>query len=408
MEKGYDIIIIGGGIIGGSIIYHLYKDGFTGKSLILEKRDALAQDSTSLSAGAFRNIWSTEVNMKLTSYSIEKFKHFKEEMGVAIGFEQIGYLFTYYKDNWQDIVDFKPVWDKNGINVELLTPDEIEKMVPGLKTGLNHLDKDILEMIEMQEIVGGLFGKDCGMFNPTSIATGYFQRAKEIAGDKLHLRLNNEVKRVLFNGKVKGIELTDGTKIEGEKILIAAGAYSRDLLKNSGIKDDENIPVFPVKRQLFVVSMPPMQGFDRIPFTIIDNGIYFRPEAENLLVGRADEDQPPGYDYNADKNYYLDIINTYMQARIPGTEYCRIQNMWGGLYAINKEDENAILGDYPGIENLYLAVGFSGHGCMESAGVGKSMSEFILKNRFETIPEVEQLMFTRFKEGKLVKETIVI
>jgi len=408
MEKGYDIIIIGGGIIGGSIIYHLYKDGFSGKSLILEKKDALAQDSTSLSAGAFRNIWSTKVNMKLTSYSIEKFKHFKEEMGVAIGFEQIGYLFTYYKDNWQSIVDFKPIWDKNGIGVELLSPEKIEKMVPRLKTGIDHLDKDIIEMIGIQEIVGGLLGKDCGVFNPTSIATGYFQRAKDIGGDKIHLKLNSEAKKILWDGKIKGVEITDGSIIECDKCIIAAGAYSRDILKNSGIKDEENIPVFPVKRQLFVVNPPPIDGFDKIPFTIIDNGVYFKPEAENLLVGRADENQPAGYDYNADKNYYLDIINTYMQTRIPGTEYCRIQNMWGGLYAVNKEDENAILGDYSGIEGLYLAVGFSGHGVMESAGVGKSMSEFILKNKFETIPEVEQLKFTRFKEGKLVKETIVI
>jgi len=408
MGKGYDIIIIGGGIIGGSILYHLYEDGFKGTTLILEKKDALAQDSTSLSAGAFRNIWSTAVNMKLTSYSIEKFKHFKEEMGVAIGFEQIGYLFTYYEDNWKNIVDFKPEWDKNGINVELLAPDDIEKMVPNIKTGINHLDKEILEIIDIKEIVGGLFGKDCGMFNPTSIATGYFKKAKEMGGDNVHLMLKSEVNRLLFNGKVKGIELKDGTKIEGDKIVVAAGAYSRDLLKASGIENEENIPVFPVRRQLFVVNMPPISGFDKIPFTIIDNGVYFKPEAENLLVGRADENQPVGYFYNADKNYYLDIINTYMQARIPGTEYCRIQNMWGGLYAINKEDENAILGDYPEIENLYLAVGFSGHGVMESAGVGKSMSEYILENRFKTIPEAEQLRFKRFKEGKLVKETIVI
>ncbi|MEJ2567854.1 MAG: FAD-dependent oxidoreductase [candidate division WOR-3 bacterium] len=109
----YDIIVVGGGIIGGSAVYHLFDKGYSGRVLILERNNALAQESTSLCAGGMRNIWSTEVNMKMTSYSIEHFKNFRENFGISIGFEQNGYLFTYYK--------------KIGVILSILNPDGIRQ-----------------------------------------------------------------------------------------------------------------------------------------------------------------------------------------------------------------------------------------------------------------------------------------
>jgi len=409
MRKENDIIIIGGGIIGGSILFNLLKDGFNGKIAVFEKKDALADESTALSAGAFRNIWSTVVNMKLTSYSIKKFKTFREDMGGSIGFEQRGYLFTYYKKEWQTIVDFRKFWVDSGVNTELLSPEDIAKKVPGYKPGIDHLDKEIVEMLEIEEVVGGLFGPDCGTFNPTSCAIAYFEKSQENFPDFVEINKCSEVKKIsIKDGKVTGILLENDEFIAAERVIVAAGAFSHDLLLRSNITGEQNIPVVPVKRMLFLVNNPPIEGFKNIPMVIIDNGVYFHPEAEDLLVGRAKEDQKPGYDYKMEKNYYVDVMNTYMQARIPGMEYCRIKNGWGGLYAINTEDENAIIGEHPAVKNLIMATGFSGHGVMESPAIGKCISEKLLQGAYISIPEAELLEFTRFKEGKLVKETIVI
>mgnify|MGYP001121680788 CR=1 FL=1 len=409
MRKENDIIIVGGGIIGGSILFNLLQDGFKGKIAVFEKKNALADESTTLSAGGFRNIWSTVVNMKLTSYSIEKFKHFKEEIGASIGFEQVGYLFTYYKKEWKEIVDFRNFWVESGVRTELLSPEEIEKMVPGLKTGLSHLDKDIVEMLGVEEIVGGLYGPDCGTFNPTSCAIAYFEKSQERFSELVEINKNKEVKKIsIENGKANGVILENDEFVASQKVILAAGAFSHDLLKNSGFPEEQNIPVVPIKRMLFLVNMPPIEGFKNIPMVIIDNGVYFHKEAEDLLVGRAKEDQEPGYDYEMEKDYYVDIMNTYMQARIPGMEYCRIKNGWGGLYAVNTEDENAIIGEHPDIPNLILATGFSGHGVMEAPAIGKCISERILNGSYISIPEVGSLGFKRFRDGNLVKETIVI
>jgi FAD-dependent oxidoreductase domain-containing protein 1 len=409
MRKENDIIIIGGGIIGGSILYYLLKNGFAGKIAVFEKKDALADESTALSAGGFRNIWSTVVNMKLTTRSIEAFKAFKDETGISIGFDQRGYLFTYYKKDWDTIANFKKIWDESGVRTELLDPAKIEKMIPGYKATLDHLDPEIVEMLGIEEVVGGLYGAECGVFNPTALAMAYFELSSRDHANQVEIHKKCEVEKIaLQDGKVNGVVLSSGEFISGGTVVLAAGAFSHDLLERSGVAEEHNIPMVPLKRMLFLVNRPQIKGFEKIPMVIIDNSVYFHPEADDLLVGRANPDQKPGYDYEMEKDYYLDIMNTYMQARIQGMEYCRIKNGWGGLYAHNTQDKNAIIGDHPDIRNLVLATAFSGHGVMEAPAVGICIAEKIIQGDFISIPEVKSLGYGRFREGKLVKETIVI
>ena len=406
----YDIIVVGGGIIGGSSVYHLFEKGYAGKILVLERNNALAQESTSLCAGGMRNIWSTEVNMKMTIYSIEHFKNFKESFGISIGFEQNGYLFTYYEKNWQDIVDFKPVWDKAGVNVELIPPEDIKNIIPNFRPDLKHLEKDILKTVSVSPIVGGLFGKDCAIFNATAPAQAYFDFAKEKYPGRIDVELNKEVEKIILDeGKVKGVVLREGKEIFADKVLLTAGAWSRQILDNSDIPDKLSIPVIPVKRVLYAILSPLNEDkYNKIPLTIIDDGVYFRPEGDNLVAGRADSEQLPGFNTDPLKSYYEDFMNLYMQVRIKGAEYCRIQNMWGGLYAINTADHNALIGEHPDFENLFLCTGFSGYGAMEAPAAGVSIAEIIEEGEVKTIPEVQSLDVRRIRDDKLIKETIVI
>jgi len=404
------LIIIGGGIIGGSILYNLYKDGYKGKTIVIEKLDALGQGSTSLCAGGVRNIWSTVVNMKLTSYSLKKFNEYDKELGMAVGFDQRGYLFNYYEDDFKKISAFKPNWDRSGVRTELLKPEEIEKMITGLHTGLDHLDNETVDMLELKPIAGGLLGLDCGLINSTAVAVGYFEMVNKMHKDKVELKLNTEVKSLIIEGEtVKGIITEKGEKIYSDIVIVAAGAWTKKLLEDSGIPEEQNIPMYPLKRMLFVVQPPKSNlNIEKIPFTIIDKGIYFRPEAGNLLVGKAKEDEKPGFDTAPERSYYEDFINLYMQSRLEGSEYCRIESMWGGLYAHNYKDKNGIVSFHPDYKGLFIAAAFSGHGVMEAPGIGKSVSEMILNGNPVTIPEVKALDFKRFRENKLIVETIVI
>jgi glycine/D-amino acid oxidase-like deaminating enzyme len=404
----FDLIIIGGGIIGGSTLYHLALLGYPGRVLVLEREDALSKGSTALSAGGFRNIWTTPINMKLTSYSIEKLKNFREELGFPIGFDQRGYLFCQYAENFESAKTFGAQWAANGVRIEFLSAEEVAQKVPGLKPGIDHIDPDVNEVLQLRPIAGGVFGPDCGSFDPSAAAQGYFERGLEKFDGRAELRLNTHVKRLkIEDGVYKAVELEDGTVIESEKIFVAAGAWTNQLMEDSGISGDDLPPVIPLKRMLFITNFPPIEGFEKIPMTIIDDGIYFRPEGPNLLIGRADPDTEGGFDITADAQYYEEKINYVLQERVPGMERCRLVSMWGGLYDTNHADHNAVLGEHPHYRNFFFATGFSGHGAMEAPAAGLAMSEAIQFGEYRTL-DCSELSIRRFWEGKEIHETIVI
>ncbi len=404
----FDLIIIGGGIIGGSTLYHLGQLGYTGRVLVLEREDALSKGSTALSAGGFRNIWTTPINMRLTSYSIRKLASFREELNWPIGFDQRGYLFCQYEENFESARTFGQEWEKNGVRIEFLDAREVEKKVPGLVAGIDHIDPDVNEVLQMKPIAGGVFGPDCGSFDPSAAAQGYFERGLEAFNGRAELRLRTPVKSLrITDGVYRGVELEDGTILESGKLLVAAGAWTNQLLELGGLVGSDLPPVIPLKRMLFITNFPPIEGFDRIPMTIIDDGIYFRPEGPNLLIGRADPDTPPGFDISADAQYYEEKINYVMQERIPGMERCRLMSMWGGLYDTNEKDHNAVFGSHPHVSGLHFATGFSGHGAMEAPAAGLALAELLHYGQYRTL-DCTPLSIRRFWENQPIHETIVI
>jgi FAD-dependent oxidoreductase domain-containing protein 1 len=404
----FDLIIIGGGIIGGSVLYHLAQLGFPGRVLVLEREDALSKGSTALSAGGFRNIWTTPINMRLTSWSIERLKRFADELQFPIGFDQRGYLFCQYAENFENARKYGEEWSRNGVHIEFLGASEVEKKVPGLRSGIDHIDPEVNEVLGMKPIVGGVFGPDCGSFDPSAAAQGYFERGLEAFDGRAELRLRTAVRRLRVDeGVYRGVELEDGTILESEKIVVAAGAWTNQLLEVSGLSGDDLPPVVPLKRMLFITNLPPIENFERIPMTIIDHGIYFRPEGPNLMIGRADPDTEAGFDMSADAQYYEENINYVMQERVPGMERCRLMSMWGGLYDTNEVDHNAVFGEHPHFKNLIFATGFSGHGAMEAPATGLALAEVVKYGEYRTL-DCTPLSIRRFWENKPIVETIVI
>ncbi len=404
----FDLIIIGGGIIGGSALYHLGQLGYRGRVLVVEREDALSKGSTALSAGGFRNIWTTPINMRLTSYSIRKLRAFQDELQFPIGFDQRGYLFCQYEENFEKAREFAAEWEKNGVRIELLDAAGIEEKVPGLRAGVDHIDPEVNEVLEMRPFTGGVFGPECGSFDPSAAAQGYFERGLQAFDGRAELRLRTAVRKLrIEGGEYRGVELEDGTFLSSEKIFVAAGAWTNQVLEVSGLSGSDLPPVAPLKRMLYITNFPPIDGFERIPMTIIDKGIYFRPEGPNLLIGKADPETEPGFDITPDAAYYEEQINYYLQERVPGMERCKLMSMWGGLYDTNMVDHNAVLGEHPHFPNLLFATGFSGHGAMEAPAAGLAIAEQIHFGEYRTL-DCTPLSISRFWEGKPIHETIVI
>ncbi len=149
------------------------------------------------------------------------------------------------------------------------------------------------------------------------------------------------------------------------------------------------------------------ERWHKIPLTIIDQGIYFKHESGNLMIGKARKDEPDSFDTTFEPDYYVEEVNMPMQERIPGTEVCKLKSGWGGLYDTCSADHNAIVGWHDEHPGLLMQVGYSGHGAMESPAVGVCLAELVLHGEYRTI-DCTPLRWGRFREGALIHEKIVI
>jgi len=199
--------------------------------------------------------------------------------------------------------------------------------------------------------------------------------------------------------------------VEAGIVACCTGPWINELLKRSGLPDADLCPVISQKRMMFITDFPGHPHEDerwhQIPLTIIDQGIYFKHEAGNLMIGKARKDAPDSFDTTFEPDYYRDEVNLPMQERIPSTAVCKLKSGWGSLYDTNSADHNAIVGWHGNHPGLLLQVGYSGHGAMESPAVGIALAELIMTGRYQTV-DCTPLRWTRFQEGALVHEKIVI
>jgi len=404
--KNYDTIIIGAGIIGSSIAYNLVRDGYDTKKILVVDKDTPAgeKSSTALSAGGFRNLWTTDVNIKLSTYSIKEYEKLQNEEKMNIGFDKAGYLFLKNKKQWKQAKKIAKFQKEKGVNLDILKLKEVKKLVPSLNF---KLDKEIKEYFNIEDIAGGIIGHDCGFIDGYLLSTSLLTKAKD---EGATIKVRTEITDIIQKDNIiEGVKTKQGETYLAPVVINAAGPYSAKIGKMLGIE----IPVVPINRQLFV-TLNPYQGV-KFPMIVLDNGAYMRSELADLLFGRANEDEPVAKEINneflvhSDSKYYMDEIYPYFLAKLPDLEKgAKIKAKWGGLYEYNKEDHNGIIGQHPELKGFYICGGFSGHGIMEGFAAGKCISDLILKGDYFTIPEAKQLRFERFKEGRLIKELEVI
>ena len=377
MEKTADVVIIGGGVIGVSIAYHLAMKR-VGRIILLEKGQ-LGEGSTSRCVGGIRTQFSTEINIFFSLESIKTFERFEEEFGINPEFKRIGYLFLattevetrVFKENIK-------LQRKFGIPVELLNPDEIKARWPYLR---------------VDDILGGTFCPWDGYAGPNEVLSGFVSGAKK-AGVRIYE--GTEVLGIsLSKGKVNGVK-TKREEISTPIVVNAGGPFTSVIGEMAGVK----IPVKPLRRQIFITA-PFHLTNQTIPLTIdFHRGWYFRREVDGLLLSGPLDNEPSfnlGIDYEAMAETSENTIY-----RVPALERAHIARGWAGLYEISP-DHHAILGKVPEVEGFILANGFSGHGFQHSPAVGKVIAELIVEGKPTTI-DISPLSIERFEKGELIIE----
>ena len=382
MTKNADVAIIGGGIIGASIAYHLAARGVK-KIVVFEREEALGTGSTAKCAGGVRLQFSTTANVEMSRLSIAAFDRFEDEMGEAIDFERNGYLFVLTEE--RDFEMFRDNAEKQrelGVPVEVLTPEEA---------------RDIVPVLTIDDLVGATFCGADGIANPHAIVQGYAKNARKLGVEIV--RSSEVTSMEVDGGRVRALR-TEDDRWEMDWVVNAAGPWARGVGAMAGV----DIPVDPVKRQYFITK-PLGWVPDGFPL-LIDwgSGVYMHKESGGMLIGESDPNEPPSFNQQVDWEFLAEVT-AHAIARVPRVEEAEIQSTVAGLYEVSP-DHNAILGTVPELENFVCANGFSGHGMQHAPAVGLVTSEFIVDGAASSI-DIAPYAIERFQSA-VVPELNVI
>jgi len=389
--KKAGIVIIGGGVVGASVAYHLTMRGAK-DVLILEREAAQGRGSTGKATGGVRAQFETEINIKMSLYSLGFFNDWEFDCQ----YEPRGYLF---------FATGAPQFEYLKRNVET------QKSLGVKDVGI--VDKETIPelcpILNCEDIAGGSFGRFDGFINPLAVMRGFTAKALENGA-----RIEFETKVLSIEtegGKVKAIETNKG-RIECENVVVCTGAWARELAKTAGI----DLPVEPQKRQI-IWAKSAQKLPANLPMVIdIGSGFHFRPardfvsneavKNDEILFAYPDPDEKSSFDTNFDESFIEKVYgkakhrSPFLYETTPILEKCR-----AGLYE-NTPDHHAVLGECE-TEGLYFANGFSGHGVMHSPATGRALAEIILDGKASFL-DVSCLRLERFAKGALLHETAFI
>ena len=382
LPKTAEYVIVGGGVMGASTAYHLAKAGAQ-NIVLLEKESFFGLGATGRCAGGVRYQFGTEVNIRLSQASLPMIENFEVEMGQAVDYRPIGYLFVL--TNEKDVETFKrnvALQHRLGVRTKWLTGDEVRQRLP-----LMHFP---------DAIAGTIHHKD-GLADPHGIVMGYINQARVLGVRALTDVEVTGIER--DGGKITAVSTNQGT-IQCEHVINAAGPWAGLIGKMAGV----HLPITPIRRQMITTTPIPELPAD-FPFVIdFAQSLYFHPEGEGLLTGRSNVNEQPGFDQRVDEAWEWAALESAIE-RMSILEKAGRQSGWAGLYEVTP-DAHPIFGKTE-VAGFWVVAGFSGHGFMHGPVAGKLMAEIILEGSAKTV-DVSMLDLARFNEGRLIHEYNVV
>lgn len=353
LPEAADVVIVGGGVMGTSIAFHLAEAGV--ERVLLLERDELGSGSTSKAAGGVRANFSDELNIALGARSLEAFARFGERPGQEIDLHRVGYLFLL------DSAD----------QVELFRESTRLQNAAGQPTRM----VDVEEAVQLAPIVspvgltGACFSPADGHCTPESVVLGYATAARRLGAT---LVTGCDVLGIEAVGnQIRSVRTSRGDVRTGT-VICAAGAWSAEVAVPLGIE----LPVTPLRRQIVTTEAAP--GLPAgLPMTIdFGSTFYFHREGPGLLVGMSDPDEQPGFHLNRSDDW-LPRLTEAMERRTPSLLEVGLTGGWAGLYEVTP-DHNALIGEAEDISRFLYATGFSGHGFLQGPAVGEIIRDLYL------------------------------
>ena len=360
-ETTFDVIMVGGGLMGCATAYYLLKNDSTLKVALIETDSTYAKSSTTLSDGNTRIQFNLKENIQMSQYGLEVLDRFAEEMAVGderpeVAFRRQGNLFLTDEAGRTVAEEGLVLQQSLGCRVNWLTPQEISRRFP---------------LLDPTGCVGGTFGPDDGTMDPNAVLLGYKKKAISLGA---HFIEGQVTELTRPDNRVSGVKLASGDRLRAKFVLNSAGAWAGQIAQTAGVQ----LPVQPVKRQVFVLQTN-AHAQELLPLTVFPSGLYLIQEHGNLFTcGKSLPNDPVGFDFSWSQALFAQELWPELVEFVPAFDRLKVVRGWAGLYAVNTFDGNAILGEWPERPGLFLANGFSGHGFQQCHAVGRYLAELML------------------------------
>jgi sarcosine oxidase subunit beta len=371
------VVVVGGGVIGASIAFHLAEAGV--RDVVLLEKGELGGGSTSKAAGGVRAQFSDEVNIRLGQRSLAAFADFERRPGQAIDLHRVGYLFCLSRP--EDVAVFErsvALQNRLGVPSRLITPAEARQLSP---------------LIETSDLLAAAYSPDDGHCAPESVVLGYASAARRLGATVL---TGHEVTGIDVRGsEVVGVRTPRGL-VATDTVVCAAGAWSGRVAAMAGV----DLPVQPYRREIAVTG--PVAGLpgwvdQPMPMTIdFASSFYFHREGPGLLMGISDPDEAPGFDLSRSARF-LELLAAAASVRAPRVLDAGVRTGWAGLYEVTP-DHNALVGSAASVSRLLYATGFSGHGFLQAPAVGEVVRDLYLGE--PPVVDVTALSVERFARAE--------
>ncbi len=386
----YDIVIIGGAIVGSSIAYYLREEGYCGSIALVERDPQFAHAATTLSLASIRQQFSIPQNIRLSQFTLKLFRRLTDEFGADadIGFREGGYLILAGDNGLPILKANHDAQMAEGADILLEDADALVRRFPWLS---------------VEGITAGAFGRS---------GEGWFDAHAMLMLFRKALRNKNvdfitaSVAGIELQGDhVTGVSLDNGETLEAGIVINAAGPNAGKVAAFAGLM----LPVEPRKRNVFVFEA--REKYADMPLLVDPSGIYVRPEGSVYLTGGAEPEEGDGpadpADFEPDWQLFEEVIWPVLATRIPAFEAIKPTRAWAGHYDYNTLDQNAVIGPHPQVKNFIFANGFSGHGLQQAPAVGKALAELIVHGGYRTV-DCSAFGYSRIAEGRAFRELNVI
>lgn len=392
--SSYDVIIIGGAMLGSSVAWFLSQNSdFNGSVLVIEKDASYSMCSTAHTNSCMRQQFSTELNIRISQFGADFVRNFRSYMGDdpdihELAFQTFGYMYLADNEGFADILRAnQKIQQACGAGTKIMTPDAI---------------RDAYPFYELDDIVLGSHNLvDEGYFDGHSLFDWWKRKARKNGVEYIE----NEVIGInVMADKVTHVTLASGEQISAGHIVNASGPRAVLTARMAGL----DLPVEPRRRYSFIFDAETPLDRD-LPLTIDPSGVHMRSDSIYYLAGcPPDDDADVDYDdFEMDHDIWIDKAWPAIATRVPAFEAVKLINSWVGHYAYNKLDQNAIVGAHPERPNFMFINGFSGHGLQQSPAMGRAMSELLTYGEYRTL-DLSPLGYERVMLNEPLLEKAVI